>query len=547
MGQENRYVRFHEKGAGRALIELAKQYHPRDAIREFVTNALDGGIEDHREEIALVIDPSGRRLLISDNGEGMSHEKLFSLEESIGYSLKKDKMDARGEKGLGLLAFASLGNVMHVLSKSYQDSGSKYGYIRWAIDERKGEILAHSEVLDASEVRSHFYGAFPRGTRVIVDGIDTHIMNELLTIGNLKKYLRSLYNPALRNRLATIRLGRKSGKKVREAVLKPIEYDTPTSSVLIDEKMEINLKGEEIPGELEVLLYLDPTASSSKVAVYSKDVLVYDSLAELTEFSRSPVWASGKVSGFVNDRFNRLILGRAGIDRKRNAFKAWYGAIQNLEVRIGPKIEESKIRGEKVIEEGHIKAAFDALIYAWKDLEKTDFGQQYARSGEGDLLTVVGVEPTTERGKGPRGPRKPKPSTPAGRPPGPGTFIYDPEGHVERVSPKKGVPFGYPQPKEFSVEESHLRIKLEDLLGSPTLLINSTHEDYLERVSASSKDAVPFRRYVIELSAKEAINYQVRKAEREHRLFGDKDEIVGAALQRVEDLKFEALKHIGIK
>src|SRR3990167_11175533 len=106
---EDRYVRFHDRGQGRALIELAKQYPPKDAIREFVTNSLDARVPDTVEDILVMVNPSQRRIVISDNGTGMRYEDLVALPTSIGYSKKAGDVDMRGEKALGLLAFGSLG------------------------------------------------------------------------------------------------------------------------------------------------------------------------------------------------------------------------------------------------------------------------------------------------------------------------------------------------------------------------------------------------------------------------------------------------------
>jgi len=109
---EEQYVRFHDRGQGRALIELAKQYPPRDAIREFVTNSLDARLDSTVEDIVVMINPNERRVVISDNGHGIPYDEINQLPLNIGYSKKAGNVDARGEKALGLLAFGSLGDAI---------------------------------------------------------------------------------------------------------------------------------------------------------------------------------------------------------------------------------------------------------------------------------------------------------------------------------------------------------------------------------------------------------------------------------------------------
>ncbi len=546
---DERYVQFHERGQGRALIELARQYPPRDAVREFVTNSLDARVPNSIENILVMVLPREKRIVISDDGVGMNYKELTALPMNIGYSKKAGDVDTRGEKALGLLAFGSLGSRMHILSKPDNGDTSNYGYTMWEIDESKERIPFDHRELSENDARRLFYGGFDHGTRVVIDGVNPHVLDKVLTISNLKNWLRMQYTPALRKNIVNIYLGRPDEGKteIRQELLKEINYERDSSSELVDDALQVPIRNEENPGSLEVLLFVDPEAAYDKVAVYSKDVLVYESLGELPEFSKSPVWTSGKVSGYINDHFNRLILGRAGIDRNRNAFKAWYGAVQELEEQLRPIIEEKKKHGKKIRESEHLKKVFDALHDVWRDVKKTGIGKEYARGSKGELFSVVGVEPTEKRGMNEYETPTPRPETrePTGRPPGPGTFRIDEEGVTQRVVRKSGVPFSYPQPIEFPASESHLRSKLEDLLGSPILFLNATHEDYTSRVDL--KDSDVFIRYVAELSAKEAAYYEIRQAEREKRLLGGKDEIANSALQREELIKFLLLRRLGIK
>lgn len=544
-----RRARFHEKGEGLALIELARQYPPMHAVREYVTNSLDEAIPGIPIDIAVMANPLDKRMIISDNGNGMTFAKLDSLDSCIGYGDKRNKWDKRGEKALGLLSFGSIGKRLHIITRPFDGKGnSAYFYQMWELNESKGQIPTTEPVeLTRREVERDFYGNFPHGTRMIIDLVDPHTMENVLTQAALKEWLRKLYTPALRKGIANINLGRldKRSRGLKAESLEPINYERDSSVLLLDEPdYKVAIKSEGEPSVLELLLFVDPEAAYDKVAVHSKDVLVYESLTELAEFGKSPVWTSGKVSGHINDNFNRLVLGRAGIDRTSNAFKAWYDAIKEIEEEIRPIVESKKKHGRRLKEEGQIKTAFDAFADIWKEFARPDLGEQFARGDGGELLPVDGAEPTKKR-QTPGEPREPR-GTPTGRPPGPGTFRHDPSGYQQRVVPRGGAPIGYPQPVDFNrTGEGHLRKKIVDLGGSPRMLLNETHEDYQIRVDAKNKTV--FVRYLVDLIANESANYEVQMLEMQGRLVGDRTETISAILQKEEMFKFRALKRLGIK
>jgi hypothetical protein len=549
-----KYASFHEDGEGRALIELARQYPPRDGLRELVTNGMDARNPDQVGNILVLVNPYENRLIVSDDGMGMDYNKLISLSGSIGFSEKAGKVDSRGEKGLGLLGFGSLGDVMHMISRPQGFSDTEFGYLRWNIDESKGKIPVDDKMISGGEVDSDFYGVFPHGTRVIVDRISPHIIEKVLTFSNLKDYLRLLYNPALMKDTVNIHLGRmdrRSGEMKTET-LEQITYEKESSSELLDDVMGVKYKAKneegvmvDMIGDLEMALFIDPEGAYDKVAVYSKDVLVRESLATFEEFSRSPVWTSGKVSGYINDQFAKLLLGRAGLDRNSNVFKSWYNAVREIEESIRPVVEEKKRRGKKIKEESNIKKVYGALADSWKDLKITDSGSEFTRSKDGNEELVTGVEPTKERPKGPRKKRKKKVRKKKKSKTG-GTFRLDNEGKIERVVQKSGVPIGFPQPIPFPPHEADLRWKVVDQLGPPSFFVNNIHKNYLERES-QSKNPKSFQTYLVDIFTEGIVYYSIRKEEREGELVEEKSELVLKALQRAEHLKYLALKRLDIK
>ncbi len=537
MADEIIVVRFHEKGADRVLIEAARAYEPRKAMREFLTNSLDAKLEGAPGYVNVRLIPNERTVIVSDNGLGMSYDKLRTLPTSIGYSDKSGRVDQRGEKALGLLAFGSLGDQMQIITKDMKSGDRNYAYMRWEIKD--GRIIAVPKLIDQSEVDSDFQGCFSHGTRLIFNRVGQDTIKKVLTMNNLSEWFGKLYAPELRSGNLNITLEKVERGKVKQLQIEPEEYD---GTSIVDEKIAVPIRNEERPGNLEVVLFVNPKANSDKVAVYSRGVLVYESVAELDEFRRHPVWASGKVSGFVNDGFNRLILGRDGIDRQRNAFKAWYEKVEEIAEKIRPIVEESKKTGRQKQTNTQFQKVYDIIVDIWGELERTEEGELLKRDPEGELVNVTGISPSPG-GHRQYGEGKKKPSD-INKPHGPGAFKADPDGHQERVSPRRGIPFACPQPVDFPENEMHLRSKLEDWVGdSPMLYVNQLHEDYKAR---EEKTDGSFLRYLVEMVAKEGASFNVRRAQRENKLNGDPSEIVKAAMAEEEKIKFLAFKRAGL-
>src|SRR3989338_905679 len=115
-------VRMPEEGQDWAIMEFSQMYsnRPIDALREYVTNAIDE-IYDMNETgglVRIILDPVQSRVMIHDNAVGMTAERLAQLPLAVGTSIKRGKIDKRGEKGLGLISFGSLGERMHIITRT---------------------------------------------------------------------------------------------------------------------------------------------------------------------------------------------------------------------------------------------------------------------------------------------------------------------------------------------------------------------------------------------------------------------------------------------
>src|SRR4030042_5062266 len=102
---------------------------PQETLKQFFENAADAIDQAKTEEgyirLKLEYKPGGNglkedilhRLVIEDNGSGMTREKMNQVLHHIGDS-EKINLSLRGEQGIGLLAFALIAGELHLASSA---------------------------------------------------------------------------------------------------------------------------------------------------------------------------------------------------------------------------------------------------------------------------------------------------------------------------------------------------------------------------------------------------------------------------------------------
>ena len=522
---------FGAQGANLAMLELARNYPPHSVLREYVSNAFDS----HARTIRVIAYPEMRRLIIADDGEGMSYEKLDSLRDSIGFSDKRGKIDSIGEKALGILAFASAGESIHIISRDRNTDGP-FGYLR--MEEKNGkQIGSDFQYLDEAKAASDFgkFG-FSRGTQVIIDLVNPMFMEKTFTIPAIRSRLSKLYTPRLLNG-DTIRIGRVTKRKQLD------EEEVPPLTFLGEKLIDINMavEDEEGPLRLEGMLFFNPTGTSDKVHVYSKGVFVYESITDLEDLAKDRFWGCGKLTGYVNDYFNKLILGREGIDRNRRQYRLWREHISKIKESFEAEIEDRIRRGPKQKEDAFVHEAERALAGALRELNYGD--NLLIRAGvTGTLQKVEGTSPTS-----PREPRK-KPETPVNPVPrgsnGTNGGLFTPTkegGREERVAPRHGSEnIRIILTDNFKSGESSARAKIDDSFGTPIISVNVKNGDYLLR----KNDEENRFRYIAAVASKVIAEAKVAKA-LEQRLV-DNREAIAAGMRLADDIQFKMLSRLKI-
>lgn len=112
--------------AGKVLLQLAGIYPSLfKVVLELVQNSLDA----KAKKIKLLVDFSGRRIVITDDGKGVTDKKINDAFMSIGCSVKGET--DLGEFGIGL--FAGMGKCLKMIMTSRGGSGDRE-YLRWTFD-----------------------------------------------------------------------------------------------------------------------------------------------------------------------------------------------------------------------------------------------------------------------------------------------------------------------------------------------------------------------------------------------------------------------------
>jgi len=171
-------------------------YSISDAIAELVDNSIDATNEEG-VEIYIVLDKKGEKIVIEDNGKGMSKE-VASKSLVLAHSKKHD---ALGEFGLGLKsACTSLGTIFKITSTP---EGSEE---RYTLEYNKEKFLESSDwhhyplAISKATKSEH-------GTKIEISNLKIKLYDALVT--RLKDDLARRYGPYIEHNNVVIRVGLK--------------------------------------------------------------------------------------------------------------------------------------------------------------------------------------------------------------------------------------------------------------------------------------------------------------------------------------------------
>jgi len=509
-------------GQQRLIAEISQQYasRPIDGAREYLTNAIDaidvavrdGGLKRSDGLVSIVAATQTHQIRIQDNANGMTHEKLLQLPNSIGESSKYEHFDQRGEKAVGLLSFASLGYRMHIITRL--GPNKPYHALRYEFDKTKG--LSWEEVsINGDKDMDPFGGRFAKGTRIVLD-VEKTLFNNYLTVDRIRDEVRGLYWPLLDKRWVTFHIGTDSGfgGVTKMNSINPLQIRAES---IFESEVPFNVKkqGKEVNCSIYAHLWLDSEgAGNGRIAVHSKGVRVYKNILDLEDptIIQSPLWTCKQLRGYIEEPHLALTLGRDRINTQResNVYQGFIKTLAELGTRLWPIIE-GRIKSEKDKREN--KQAAEIFSLASEAYETL---------------------PPYWRNKRTRGPT-----------------IF--KGNIDEPSdnPKTGgdirTPTNKNKPKfpceqfeirSFGIEENHLRSKLESGLGGISVaVVNESHPNYTQLVKGHP-DSPEALEYLLRAFAAAAARVDIQTAMKA----GARIESVEDAIQnRIDDIVYSGI------
>jgi hypothetical protein len=504
----------------RAIAHVAKQYkNPRQALREYVSNGVDNmkeGIIDGDFKsglMNLLVSMPDRRVIIYDTGLGMDESFLGTMTERVWKSTKKGQSFSSGEKGVGLLAFASMGNEVDIVSRIKGESG--YNHLNFkkmgeGFDER---IIPDFERRTEDYVDNLFYGGFSHGTKVLVRTTPVNLRNSFSPRA-LRKFLQETYAPLLMKNIIGFYIG---------------DVDKPDKTVELNAPV---FKGDKIvkrtipftagsrknpePGNAFVYLQFDPENDNGSVAFHEKDVRVWGSIADEEEaLANCSLWTSPNVLGYINTEGIELTLDRNDPVTESRAYKNFRSEVLlGLESEFGDEIKKRTTRRHDDLEKKLLTEAVKLVQNG------------YAESGDPLDKKVIIRDPP---------PRPPKP--PIDTPPTPPIYPEEPPitpGDPPNL-PREPVKRKCPLSEEsieiipFDPTKDHLRLELGKRFGDDVINVNKRCNSYAE---SQSKGKTAARNYIMKCFAHGVALYEMRNALAQGRDYGGPIEVSNEVINR---------------
>ncbi|MBI2449187.1 ATP-binding protein [Candidatus Pacearchaeota archaeon] len=503
-----------QKVHSRIAYQASTQYqNPLHALREYYTNAIDI-IDDTRKTnpqfrgiIRTFIIPEDRRLIIEDNGLGMLERKVRSLPERLYDSDKIYRQDQRGEKGVGILAFGSVGHRVHIITR--QKGDMQYNYLIYEKIDKDEKINPYFDRISEHEVKDKFYGSFDHGTKIIFD-CNQDILNKNLQEKLVEHFIQEAYFPLFLRNDITFKM-----QTSQRGYLIKINAPSLDGFILLNKELEFEAKrpkDDEEKHKLFALIVFNPEKEDGKVGIYSKDVRVYESILAMEEnLAKCDLWKCGQISGFINEPNLKLTLGRDGIQKDSRLYQGFLEKLIQIHEQYWPQIKE-RIRQQRS-EEGK-----RVILKAWRELEK-------AYQNTDPLNKRTRRRGTRRSPEGDEGPGDEEPEPP-------------PEPHRRR---KRRIPIEKPRVYNFGIGESDLRAKLDDPMGIPTPAINSGHRDYNTFI-IYEKNPKNRLDYLLDVLSPVVATYEAQQEIRNGGSLGDTYQMMLQIARRAQDLKISILR-----
>lgn len=371
-------VRLRIGNLANAVLITGQAYQdPKDALNEFVSNAADEYAEAGKrgERIRIVLRRKGKRnvVAVSDDGRGMSPERLREVAQNLFRSVKVSDPRTIGEKAIGILAFQQLGARCDIVTRAM---GSPETHV---LHLERGKATA---TIDRAPTNRALRSP---GTTVYLSDLDPDVLR-VLTRRKVVDYLRRRRGPALARGEYSI--------EVQEGRTSELVTPEEPDGVRLDIPARHTLWGR-----IEFALYVAPTPDRRRrVAVVGRGgTTIIDDLSDLDEFAGEP-WSTDKVSGMIAFDALQQTAGRRAILRDREAFPVFVDAVRSVEPAVRRTLERITKEVDEQTQERLaevVRRIFGKVLKELSDLDNPMRTLVSSGEGEGALWEAT-IEPIEE-------------------------------------------------------------------------------------------------------------------------------------------------------
>jgi len=462
------------------LVILSEvQRDPRDALAEFVSNGRDALVQAGETASAVKLHLQRERgalaVTVSDNGIGMSKDKLHWIATHLCDSDKVNLPNMIGHKGIGIISFLQLADECHIVSRCRESSDS------YCLILRKSQLPEYVVLPENRRARLN------SGTDVYFPKVQEEVAR-VLTRAKLYDHLSNRYRSALLRNEFGIQL-----------------YENNQGGLVLPEQY----RGEPFPtnristryGSIELALYLWHSATQRRRVslVGEGGVTIYDDISELDEFDCSP-WNSDQVEGEIRFSQLRPSTTRQGVVRDSRKFPAFVGAMKSIEPRVIDEVSRlTKEHEERISRQvlTQLRGIFSKILRELEDVEspvRVAFRTRFGEEGTGQVIDELDRVPSGHRKR--RGKGKGKPTLP----------VVDEtrQGRVRR----RYRPLPMVFPKDFEENKRHLRSELDR--DQKVIYINSSHGDYMRE---RAEGTLAFLNYIVLVTTKEYVVWNNPRAD----------------------------------
>ena len=343
-------------------------HSPMEALKQFVENGADAIEQSGKSDgcIRIRLDHSSDQqdrlpqIIVEDNGIGIGSEKMGHILQNVGNSEKLEHV-LRGEKGVGILAFALIADELHLSSLNGGHKPSCLVLRREWLREGRAQIIEDcpQHRLSKPGTRAHLIGILPE-------------IAPQLTKTRLKQYLSREFSNDLRRNIYTMNISDGHGYDVVEP---RIFSGVPTLSSTIS---------LGTLGHATVQLYTLPfEAEGANIDLCGRAGIRLCALTDLEEFKKEP-WQGQRLEGCVRCDKLRGTADKAAVVQDE-VYKALAGALHSLESQITEKIGQvtQEYRQNRLVE---IMNRVDKFI---------GYFLHYKETGELPMKKIIFTESTT--------------------------------------------------------------------------------------------------------------------------------------------------------